>query len=135
MGTKYDKLLGQLRQKDSGSTGTDTPQTIAYSATPAHDYSIGRNAEITLTGNVTSYTLQNVAQGSGGTIEIIQNATGGFGILAFLHTALTVVYLGGQSAIAANINAEANGKTLLNYYRSKTSNLLYVSFAAFNAAV
>jgi hypothetical protein len=114
--------------------GVILPQTIAFSATPSHNFETARNAEITLTADVTTYTLTNVPQGGQGAIEVVQNATGGFGITDFAHSGLTVQYLGGQKAIAANINSDANGHTLVNYYRSKTSNILYISFGAFNTS-
>lgn len=104
----------------------DVRQTIAYSATPTHNHAVKTNADITLTGDVTLYTITNVPDGGKGTIAIIQDGTGGFGITALAHAGLTVKYLTGQAPIADNINAEANGHTILYYERIGA--YLYVSF-------
>lgn len=109
----------------------DVKQTITSSATPTHNHATKANADITLDQNVTQYNISNVPEGGKGTIAVIQNGTGGFGIAAVAHTGLTVLYLAGQAPIAANINAEPNGHTIMYYER--IGSYLYVSFGYFNA--
>lgn len=50
--------------------------TVAFSATPTFDASLGNTQTITLTGNVTSATLSNCAAGEFLVFDIIQDATG-----------------------------------------------------------
>lgn len=108
----------------------DIPQAISFSTTPEHNHANKANASITLTGNVTLYTIANVPDGGKGTISVIQNGTGGYGIAAVAHAGLTVQYLAGQAPIAENINAEANGHTIMYYERIGA--FLYISFGYFN---
>lgn len=108
--------------------GMDVPQTITYSATPTHDFSISSNATITLTGNITTYTLSNVPDGGGGQIEAVQDGTGGYGISSITHSGLTVVYIPGVTPTAANINSDANARLLISYIRQ--GSYLYVAFLA-----
>lgn len=111
------------------SSGLATPQTIAYSATPIQDFNLGNNSAITLTGDVTTYTLSNVISGGGGEIAVIQDGTGGYGIAAFAHTGLTVYYINNTIPIAANINSGANAHTILSYKR--IGSYLYITFGKF----
>lgn len=109
----------------------DVRQTIAFSGAPTHNHAVKANGDITLEGDVTLYTISNVPDGGKGTIAIIQDAVGGYGIAAVAHTGLTVQYLAGQAPVAANINAEPNGHTIMYYERIGA--YLYVSFGYFNA--
>lgn len=93
-------------------------QTIAYSATPTHNWFFGNNAIITLTGNVTTYTLSNVLDGAEGDISVIQDEDGGYGIQAIAHAGLTVKYqTNGLAPTAENINSEPAGHTIITYKR------------------
>lgn len=49
---------------------------VAFSSTPTFDGSLGNSFKITLTGNVGSSTLSNVADGQLLLFEIIQDSTG-----------------------------------------------------------
>jgi len=109
----------------------DVKQTIASSATPTHNHATKANADITLDRDVTLYTLTNVPDGGKGTIAVIQNGTGGFGIAAVAHAGLTVLYLAGLAPIAANINSLPNGHNIIYYERIGL--FLYISFGYFNA--
>lgn len=111
----------------------DVRQTITYSGTPTHNHAVKANADITLEGDITVYTISNVPDGGKGTIAIIQDAVGGFGIDTVEHSGLTVLYLGGQTPVAANINAEPNGHTIMYYERLGA--YLYISFGYFNTAL
>ncbi len=51
--------------------------TVAFSATPTFDASLGNKQTITLTGNVTSSTLSNCSAGEDLVFDIIEDATGG----------------------------------------------------------
>lgn len=51
--------------------------TVAFSATPAFDVSRGNVQEITLTGNITSFTITNAVAGQVVKFIWIQDATGG----------------------------------------------------------
>lgn len=106
-----------------------TPQVIEFSTTPTMDYNTSANGIITLTDDVTSFTLENVPDGGGGNIVIIQDSTGGFGITSFVHSGTSILYLGGGTAIAANINSAIDGHTILRYDR--LGNYIYISFAPF----
>jgi hypothetical protein len=109
----------------------DVKQTITSSATPAHNHATKANADITLAQDVTLYTISNVPDGGKGTIAVIQNGTGGFGIAAVAHAGLTVLYLAGLAPIAANINSLPNGHNIIYYER--IGSFLYISFGYFNA--
>lgn len=111
-------------------TEDDVRQTIAYSGAPTHNHAVKANADITLDGDITLYTIANVPDGGKGTIAIIQDGTGGYGITAVAHAGLTVQYLGGLAPVADNINTEANGHTIMYYERIGA--FLYVSFGFFN---
>ena len=112
-------------------SGLQAPQTITYSATPTFNYELGVNAVITLTGDITTLTMQNVPDGGTGSIKIIQDGTGSaFGINAFAHTGLTFKYLGGISPIGTEINGEANGETEVIYKR--IGSVINISFGLFN---
>lgn len=50
--------------------------TVAFSATPTFDASLGNNQKITLTGNVTSSTLSNAAAGESINFVICQDGSG-----------------------------------------------------------
>ena len=121
----------------STSTGetpiVSTPQTITFSTTPSMDYETSANGIITLEDDVTAFTLENVPDGGGGNLIIIQDGIGGFGITSFLHDGLVVLYLGGGTAIAENINSAADGHTILRYDR--LGDYIYISFAPFEVAV
>lgn len=107
------------------------PQTVTFSATPAMDYAVSSKGKITLEGDVTNLALSNVPDGGAGTLKIIQNGTGGYGIDAISHAGLTVQYLGGLAPTSDNINAEANGHTDLHFER--VGAFLYVNFGATNS--
>lgn len=135
---KMDAVTGEMNlygTVTASSTVTATnfigqaAQTITYSATPTHNWSSGNNATITLTGDVTTYTLSNVPDGGTGDIRILQNATGGYGIAAVAHTGLTVDYIDGLAPTAANINSAANGVTYMSYKR--VGSYLAISYASF----
>jgi hypothetical protein len=68
-GTRFSEVCDDVATSASS-------ETVAYSATPT--FSIGTRASIlTLTGNVTSFTLAAGADGQEKTLEFCQNATGG----------------------------------------------------------
>jgi hypothetical protein len=50
--------------------------TITFSATPTFDFSTFINADITLTGNITTMNVANVKAGQAGQIRFIQDSTG-----------------------------------------------------------
>jgi hypothetical protein len=131
-GTPLKRLSIDSNKKLVQSDLYPTVKTITFSTTPTDNFNTGPNAAITLTADVTTYTLSNVPDGAKGTLAIIQNGTGGFGINAMAHSGLTIQYLAGQAPTAANINSSANGHTLLNYERIGT--VIYISFAYFNTA-
>lgn len=54
-----------------------TVVAVSYSATPVFDASAGSSFTITLTGNVTSSTLNNIVAGQTVTFKIVQDGTGG----------------------------------------------------------
>ena len=109
----------------------NTPQTISYSATPSQDYDSGATAVITLTGDVTTYTLSNVPDGASAEIIAIQDATGGYGIAALEQSGLTTKYLDNLAPVAANINSGANAHTVISYKR--VGSYLYVTYAKFGS--
>lgn len=119
--------------RDEAASSTAPPQTITYSATPTQDFTSGATGVITLTGNVTTYTLSNIPDNGTGGIIIIQDGTGGYGIADIVHTGLGVNYINGVAPTAANINSVANGHTVLNYWR--VGNYLYVTFGNFGASL
>jgi hypothetical protein len=104
-------------------------QTITYSTTPTQNFNSGYNATITLTGNVTTYTLTNVPDGGQGDIVVIQNATGGYGISAFAASGLTVKYTNGTAPTSGNINSAANGVSVVSYHRVGT--YLLITYGGF----
>lgn len=108
--------------------GIITPQTITYSTTPTMDYTSGENGVITLTGDVTTFSLSNVPDGGSGTINVVQNATGGYGIITFAHTGLTINLLNGKEATAININSGSNEETPISYIRLGST--LYIAFSS-----
>lgn len=121
-----------ISPSSSSSATNTTPQTVTYSATPTMNFETSENGIITLTGDVTTFTLTNVPNGSGGNIVVIQDETGGYGITDFVHTGLTVLYLGGGAAIAANIDSTASAHNIIRYDR--LGDYLYISFAPFSAS-
>lgn len=135
----WDSVSITQAEKDSFSTnGSDTPvvqipQTIEFSTTPTMDYNTSANGIITLSDDVTEFTLENVPNGSGGNIIIIQDGIGGFGITSFIHSGTSILYLGGGTAIAENINSIADGHTILRYDR--LGDYVYISFAPFDVAI
>jgi hypothetical protein len=106
----------------------DPPQTITYSTTPSQDFTVSSNATITLTGNVTTYTLQNVSDGGFGEIEVVQNATGGYGISAIAHSGLSVIYVPGVVPTAANIESDPSDRVIISYKRM--GSYLYIAFTS-----
>jgi len=104
-------------------------QTVTYSSTPTMNTSSGINGSITLTGNVTTFTLSNLADGRTGDIVVIQNATGGYGISAFAASGLTVKYLNAQPPTAAYINSAANAVSVVSYKR--VGSYLFINYAGY----
>lgn len=50
--------------------------TVTYGTTTTFDFSLFKNAVVTLTGNITTMTLSNVTIGKAGSITFIQDGTG-----------------------------------------------------------
>ena len=50
--------------------------TVTYGTTTTFDFSLFKNAVVTLTGNITTQTLSNVTIGKAGSITFIQDGTG-----------------------------------------------------------
>ena len=124
-------------EKDSFSTTTgeivaQTPQVI-NAALPVMNYETSFNGIITLTEDIANIMLENVPDGGGGNIVIIEDEIGGWGIDEIRHSGLTVMYLGAGLPTADNINSVAEGHTILRYDR--LGNFLYVSFAPFETAL
>lgn len=111
------------------TTTLPTAQIVTYSATPTQDYLSGNNATITLTGNITTYTISNVPDGGQGDIVVVQNATGGYGISSFASTGLTVKYINNTPPTSANINSSANGVSVVSYHRVGT--YLLITYGSF----
>lgn len=109
--------------------GKKEPQTLEYGANIDMDYEEGEDAIITLEGDVTELNLQNVPQQGIGDIEVVQDGTGGYGIQSIVHEGLTVKYVAGEAPIAANINSDPNGHSVISYKR--IGNFIYVSYAGF----
>ena len=59
-------------------TGTlwQAETTVTYGTTTTFDFSLFKNAVVTLTGNITTQTLSNVTIGKAGSITFIQDGTG-----------------------------------------------------------
>jgi hypothetical protein len=73
--TRVAEICGSQSPIVSGS------ETVTFAATPT--FSIGKRASIlTLTGNVTSFTLPAATDGQEKTLTFCQNATGGFAVAA-----------------------------------------------------
>jgi hypothetical protein len=104
-------------------------QVITYSATPTMNWNSGNNGQITLTGHVTTLTLSNVPDGGTGSIAVVQNGTGGYGVNAIAHTGLTVKYLDNNPPTAANINSAANGLSVVSYQR--LGSYLIINYAGY----
>jgi hypothetical protein len=82
----------------AGFTGISvTPHVTTFSATPTFDLSLGAIQQITLTGDVTSSSLNGIATGQLVVFDIIQDGTG-----AHTFTWPTNVYGGGVPGTAAN---------------------------------
>ncbi|MFW6272165.1 MAG: hypothetical protein ACOC2U_00080 [bacterium] len=109
-------------------SGVDDVQDLSYGSTIIMDYETSSNGSVTLTGDVTTFTLENVPEGGFGTIEIIQDATGGYGVDEISHTGLTTVYLPGEAPEGDNIDSEADASIPISYWRS-TDNL-YITFVS-----
>lgn len=124
--SKTTELATRIGLQFKSIAEAKTPQVIVYSATPTVNWDDAANRTITLAGNITNLTLQNVPNGGSGIIEVRQNGTGGYGIAAISHAGLTIVYQTGQIPTAANINSGANETTLIGYYRSGDN--LQISF-------
>lgn len=111
--------------------GLNTNKTITFNGTESvMDFSKSKSAQITLTGNVTLLTIDNLPDQDGGEIIIIQNGTGGYGIAAVENGYLTTKYLDGNAPTAANINSGANAHTVLSFKRFGL--FLYVTFGKFD---
>jgi len=124
------KKIGEMVDAYNKS-GFNTERITVFNATNSiTDYSKTRNSEITLTGDVTTYTIENLPDESDGTIIIIQDGTGGYGIAAIASTGLTTLYIGGLAPVAANINSAASGKTVLSFKRNGTN--LFVTYGSFS---
>jgi hypothetical protein len=61
---------------DVNGSATAALNTVAFSATPTFDASLGNTQKITLTGNVTSSTLSNASAGQWLYFLICQDSTG-----------------------------------------------------------
>jgi len=130
----WDSVSITATEKASFSTGeapiVQTPQVID-AGTPVMNYETSSNGTITLVEDIPNIMLENIPNGGGGNIVIIEDGTGGWGVAEIRHTGLTILYLGGGVPIAANINSAANAHTILRYDR--LGDFLYVSFAPFDA--
>lgn len=55
---------------------SSTKQTLTYGTTTTWNWNSGTNAEVTLTGNITTFTISNAVAGTTATIRMIQDGTG-----------------------------------------------------------
>jgi hypothetical protein len=67
-----------------GATTVASTETVGFSATPTFSAAT-RSSLITLTGNITSFTLAAGADGQEKTLAFCENATGGFTVTAPLN--------------------------------------------------
>lgn len=110
-------------------TGKQIPKVLDFSTTPVHDYTEGSDRVITLTNDITVYTLKNVPDGEYGDIALIQDGVGGYGIASIVQNGLTTHYISNNAPTAANINSDPNRHTVVSYKRMGL--ILYVSYGGF----
>jgi hypothetical protein len=91
-------------------------QTLAFNATLIWDVALGLNAKITLTGNVTSFTINNARIGTIGTLAVTQDATGGRTIV--LPTGSKVTNGGAGSIL---LTSTASAIDILSFYYDGTN--------------
>ena len=95
-----------------------TSQALTFNSTnTTMDFTSGADGTVTMTNNIATLTLSNVADGGFGMIDVLQNGTGGYGITAIAHSGLTVKYMNSCAPTAAYINSAANGLTSIGYKR------------------
>lgn len=82
-----------------------TKQTVTYGPTTTWDWNAGTNAEVTLTGNITTFTITNAVAGTYATIRMIQDGTGSRLLSAL--PANSKVFNGGAGAITLSTAAGA----------------------------
>lgn len=131
--SELDRLCGEFFLDDyqsDNSVAVVAPQEIVYSATPEFDFSVSKKGFIILTGDVSEFVFSNIPNGGEGTLKIIQDEVGGFGIAFISHEGLETQYLAGEAPNNTNINTEPSGHTDLHYER--VGEFLYVSFGPMN---
>jgi hypothetical protein len=93
----------QLQATKSMASGLNV---VIFSATPTFDASLGNIQEMTLSGNVTSFTIPNAVAGEHVTFIFLENATGGYTV----------------SGIPANVHGWAAISTTANTYSRESCN-------------
>jgi hypothetical protein len=113
------------------NTGFNTDKIITFNSTESvMDFSKTKSAQITLTGDCSLLTINNIPDQDGGEVIIIQNGTGGYGIATVENENLTTKYIEGNQPIAANINSGAGDHTVLSFKRF--ASYLYVTYGKFD---
>lgn len=70
----------------------EQPQTLAYGSTVNFNMNTSINGVLTLTGDVDVLTIENIDDGQSGTLAIVQNDIGGWGINAISSESLIIKY-------------------------------------------
>jgi hypothetical protein len=89
-------LVKSIDEADTTRWGeiiTNPAQTLTYSDTVVFDVDSSGNAIVTISGNVSVLNIDNIEDGESGTIVIIQDDTGGWGIDAIQSEGLIVKYV------------------------------------------
>lgn len=106
IGTAYPEELLHVKGniKVSGQVAS-TKQTVTYGTTTTWNWNAGTNAEVTLTGNITTFTITNAVPGTYATIRMIQDGTGSR-LLSALPTG-SKVFNGGAGVITLSTAASS----------------------------
>jgi len=106
-------LIASVKSADVlNAMGALTPQTIDYAAAIVADASKGRNMIITLSGDVTNFSIVNAPAGASGTITLVMDGTGhSFAIPA----AAPEDIMGGDLTDIASVADEKKAKIAWDY--------------------
>lgn len=122
--TQYDVLV-----KEHNSTGNaqDQVQTPAFAATLALDASLGGNIVVTLTGNVTSWSIINPQPGQHVVITFVQDATGSRTLASAASNIkfMPASYLGASPGSAPTLTTTANKRDTLMFRYDGTNFVQY----------
>jgi hypothetical protein len=117
----------------------DLQQNLSYNSNITHNYNNGQDAKLVLTGNVSTYTLQNVPESGEGEIVIIQDATGGWGITNVVLANTNTLYVedvvsGISLTTAGNSGASTLVSGILNVPNYTLSGLGGIRFSDLSSA-